>query len=165
MTGAVEHDRMKVEFEEGQRRLANLQAEAHASSSGGRDGGRNPQIAGTCGELEGTSVAQERPACVRDNRGWFIPPIPTLVLGELLHMVGGSTDRFARGIDLRRHVTRVGVSIKDDRRNGTFEGNHKCSHGAGISRRQREVACVEPLLPGSCWRLMNARCGFRGVRV
>ena len=81
-------------------------------------------------------------------------------------MVGGSTDRSPRGIDLRRHVTRVGVNIKDDRRSGTFEGDHfKCSHGALTSRRQWEVARVEPLLPGSCWRVVNARYGLRGVRV
>ena len=81
-------------------------------------------------------------------------------------MVGGSSDRSPRGVDLRRHVTRVGVDIPDDRRSGTFEGDHfKCSHGALISRRQWAVARFEPLLPGSCWRLVNARYGFRGERV
>ena len=81
-------------------------------------------------------------------------------------MVEGSTNRFPRGNDLRRHITRARVNIKDDRRNGTFEGDHfEFSHGTVISRKQREVACVKPLLPRSCWRVVNARSGFRRVRV
>ena len=82
-------------------------------------------------------------------------------------MVGGSTDRSPRGIDLRRHVTCLGVDIQDDRRSRTFEGDHfKCSHGAMIEvTRHGWRGDVEPLFPGSCWRSVNARYGFRGVRV
>ena len=55
VTGAVEHrDGMKVEFEEGQRRFANMQVEAQNPPApiplvGER--GRNPPIAGTCGRV------------------------------------------------------------------------------------------------------------------
>ena len=88
VTGVVEHrDRMKVEFEEGQRRLANLQAEA-----------QNPpapvplvvemeaeirRLREHVAELEGTSVSQERPRVrqrVSSITGvGFLPPMPTLV--------------------------------------------------------------------------------------
>ena len=139
MTEAVERrERMKVEFEEGLHRLANLQAEA-----------QNPPapvppvmemeaeiLREHVAELEGTGVAEERLRVrqrVSTSSGvGFIPSMPTLVPGEL-HVVGGSTDRSPRGIDLRTHVTCVGVDIQDDRRSRTFEGDHfKCSHGALI---------------------------------
>ena len=51
VTGAVKHrDGMKVEFEKGQCRLANLQVEAQTHLRQfiwWGDGGRNPQIVGT----------------------------------------------------------------------------------------------------------------------
>ena len=92
VTEAVERrERMKVEFEEGQRRLANLQAEA-----------QNPpapvppvmemeaeilRLREHVAELEGTGVAQERPRVrqrVSTSSGvGFIPSMPTLVPGEL----------------------------------------------------------------------------------
>ena len=89
-------------------------------------------------------------ACVRDGRVWVSSVHADTCARRALHLVGGSTDRSPRSIDLRRHVTRVGVDIEDDRRSRTFEGDHfKCSHGASILMRQREVA----------------RYGLRGTQV
>ena len=92
VTGAVEHrDRMKEEFEEGQRRLANLQAEAQNPPAPippvGEMEAEIRRLREHVAELEGTSVAQERPR-VRQrvsstSQVGFLPPMPTLVPGEL----------------------------------------------------------------------------------
>ena len=71
---------------EGQRRFSKSASRGAdptcVSSSCGGDGGQNSQI-----ELEGTSVAQERPRVRQRVSGTagvgFIPPMPTLVPGEL----------------------------------------------------------------------------------
>ena len=130
VTGAVEHrDRMQVEFEEGKRRLADLQVEA-----------QNPpapvppveemeaeirRLREQVTELEGTSVVQERPR-VRERvsattgNGF----IPLILCQQNSSLVGGSA-----------------VDVKDDGRSRTFEGHHhKCSHGALIPRSLWEIA-------------------------
>ena len=90
VTGAVEHrDRMKEEFEEGHRRLANLQAEAQNTTPLAPipPVGEMEAVAGTCGRV-GRDQCCTRGPRVRQrvssiSQVGFLPPMPTLVPGEL----------------------------------------------------------------------------------
>ena len=83
VTGAVEfRDRMKVEFERGPTQICKSASRGAIPPASvhlvGEMEAENSQIVGTCGRVGRdqccSRTSSGAPACVRDCRGWFMPP-------------------------------------------------------------------------------------------